>query len=287
MRVVTPFANYLAGDSWLHQLDARLKLLLVAAYVFAAFAASTWLGITLNLVVLLVASASARIPLRRLMRGLLPVLAILIFTFAAHAFTFAPQLDSAARQMLAPALAWPELNDVVFFIIPNTSLSLAFSPAGGLDGFYFLLRIVELVSATTLLTLTSPLTRVSDAIAAILRPLALFRVPVEDIAMMFSIALRFIPLTAEEVEKLKYALTARGVRFGEGGLIRRLRAYLPVFVPLFVGLFRRADALACAMESRCYDGRRRTRLNSERFTAQDLTFGLLISLALVVWGLWF
>jgi energy-coupling factor transport system permease protein len=255
MRLATPFSNYLPGNSWLHRLDARVKLLLAAAYVFAVFTASSWLGLLVCLALLLGASASARVPLRRLARGLLPVLVILAFTFVGHAFTLVP--------------------------------AFGFSPDGALAGLYFALRIVALVGSTTLLTLTSPLVGVSDAVASLLRPLRALRVPVEDIAMVFSIALRFIPLTAEEAEKVIFALAARGMRFGEGGPIARLRAFQPVLVPLFVGLFRRADALATAMESRCYDGRNRTRLAGGRLAASSLVASLIAAAALVVWGLLF
>jgi energy-coupling factor transport system permease protein len=217
--------------------------------------------------------------LHRLARGLLPVLFILAFTFVAHALTLTPRSDASATHALAPLLAYPQAADI------SLVTGFAFSPTGALDGLFFVLRIVELICATTLFTLTSPIVRVSDAIASLLRPLRVFRVPVEDIAMMFSIALRFIPLTAEEAEKVIYALAARGVRFGEGGLVRRLRAYQPLLVPLFVGLFRRADALAVAMESRCYDGANRTRLATERLNPVNLVEGIAASVVLIVLGL--
>jgi energy-coupling factor transport system permease protein len=128
---------------------------------------------------------------------------------------------------------------------------------------------VELVVGTSLITLTTSPVALTDALSRLMRPLGVIRVPVDDVAMMFSIALRFIPTTAEEAERLVVAQTARGARFDSGGLIRRARAWLPVLVPLFVRLFRRADDLAVAMESRCYSGQGRTRLRELRMRGTD------------------
>jgi energy-coupling factor transport system permease protein len=276
MRIVMPFGNYIPGSSWLHKLDARFKLLLTAAYVFAVFAVQSWLGVLLCSGILLAAAITAGIPLRRLARGLLPIIMILAFTLLAHAFTLSPQTQAWPEQAPAPFCEWPAFANIPIFG------QLAASPAGAISGMFFVLRIVALVSATTLLTLSSPLLGIANAIAALLRPLARLRVPVEDIAMMFSIALRFIPLTAQEAEKIKYALQARGLRFDQGNVATRLRAYTPVLVPLFVSLFRRADSLACAMESRCYDGSSRTRPSSERICARDLAYGIIGSSLLVI-----
>jgi energy-coupling factor transport system permease protein len=118
----------------------------------------------------------------------------------------------------------------------------------------------------------------------LLKPLAVLKVPVGDIAMIVTIAIRFIPLTAEEAEKVKYALAARGMQFDRGGALARLRAMQPVLVPLVVGLFRRADALALAMESRSYQGTCRTRPKPLPFPARQLGIAILASLVLVILG---
>jgi energy-coupling factor transport system permease protein len=138
-----------------------------------------------------------------------------------------------------------------------------------MTGLFFATRVVLLVIGTTLLTLTTSPIALTDALSRLMMPLRPFRFPVDDVAMMFSIALRFIPTTAEEAEKIVVAQAARGARFDEGGVVRRARAWVPVLVPLFVNLFRRADNLALAMESRCYTGQRRTRLHASRMRTSD------------------
>ena len=140
---------------------------------------------------------------------------------------------------------------------------------GSRRGAFFAARILLLVLGTSLVTLTTSPVALTDGLASIMRPLGYLRFPVDDVAMMLSIALRFVPTTAEEAERIVVAQTARGARFDEGGPIARARAWLPVLVPLFVRLFRRADDLAIAMESRCYTGQNRTRLRELVMRATD------------------
>jgi energy-coupling factor transport system permease protein len=159
------------------------------------------------------------------------------------------------------------------------------SGAGLARGAYFAVRIVLLVLGTSVVTLTTSPVALTDALSRLMRPLGFAGVPVDDIAMMFSIALRFIPTTAEEADKIVVAQTARGARFDEGGPVRRAKAWVPVLVPLFVNLFRRADDLAVAMESRCYTGVGRTRLHVLRMRAVDwvvLSLGVTATLAAVI-----
>jgi energy-coupling factor transport system permease protein len=141
--------------------------------------------------------------------------------------------------------------------------------AGLATGLFFVVRIALLVVGTSLLTLTTSPVALTDALSRIMGPLRAVRVPVDDIATMFSIALRFIPTTAEEAEKIVVAQSARGAVFDEGGPVRRAKAWVPVLVPLFVNLFRRADELAIAMESRCYTGVGRTRLHEPHMRTSD------------------
>ncbi|MBU4555480.1 MAG: energy-coupling factor transporter transmembrane protein EcfT, partial [Actinobacteria bacterium] len=145
-------------------------------------------------------------------------------------------------------------------------------------GVFFALRIVLLVMGTSLVTLTTSPVQLTDGLERVLSPLERFRVPVGELAMMLTIALRFIPTTAEEAEKIIVAQTARGARFDKGGIIKRARAYVPVLVPLFVSLFRRADELATAMETRCYrGGTGRTRLHLSVLGRSDWGIMLLSS----------
>jgi len=282
MQLTVPIGQYVPGTSLLHRLDARLKLLVLTAYCATLFLCGTWPGLLLSLLALLAAFKAAGIPLRRGTRGLKPILFILAFTFLAHALGLQAADVGQSFQTIAVPVAGLELQ------IPQSIAiigGLAFKPLGALEGLYFVLRIVLLVCSTTLLTFTTSIVALTDALTGLLRPLRPLKVPTEDIAMMFSIALRFIPLTASEAEKLVVALTARGVRFNEGGLVKRCKAYMPVLVPLFVSLFKRADKLALAMESRCYSGAARTRLDDRRLAPKDTALAILCSAALLALGI--
>ncbi|MCL1891623.1 MAG: energy-coupling factor transporter transmembrane protein EcfT [Coriobacteriia bacterium] len=269
MAVVVPFGQYIPGNSLVHTLDVRMKLLLVVAYVFALFSCG-WFGLLVCAAALIVAYLVAGIPLARAVRGLFPVLFILAFTFLFNAFTF------TATPAQSVAFDTVSLFGTALEVPQSISLIGGFGivPLGVVRGLYFALRITLLVSVTTLLTFTSSIVALTDAISSLLSPLRFVGVPVEDVAMMFTIALRFIPLTTAEVEKIMVAQSSRGVRFDQGGLIKRARAYVPVMVPLFVNLFKRADELAAAMESRCYEGAGRTRLKVSRLAARDWVVGL-------------
>jgi energy-coupling factor transport system permease protein len=211
-------------------------------------------------------------PLQAAFRGLKPILILLIFTLLANTLTF-----SAEPLADDPSLGIPE--SIALFG------SFGVKPMGALRGLYFALRIVCLVSLTSLLTYTTSIVALSDGLVSIMRPLARLKVPTEDIATMFSIALRFIPITAEEAEKIMVAQSARGAVFNKGGPIKRAKAWLPVMIPLFVSLFRRADELACAMETRCYVGKGRTHIRVIEMEENDLVIGSIGAFALVLLGI--
>jgi len=271
MAIPLPFGNYLARDTPVHRIEARIKLLLVVVYVFALFACSTWMGLLAALTILVVMLFVAHIPVRMAFRGLKPILFILLFTFFANAFTF-----SAAD----PATVTEQIPETITLIG-----SFGIKPLGILKGLYFALRISLLVLATSLLTYTTTIISLTDAISKLLSPLRALRVPVEDIAMVFTIALRFIPLTASEAEKLMVAQSARGAKFNQGGPITRVKAWVPVMIPLFVNLFRRADHLAQAMESRCYVGKGRTQLAHARIVKKDIYWAVIGSMLLIAIGI--
>jgi energy-coupling factor transport system permease protein len=278
MAPVVPFGQYVPGDSVVHRLDARMKLLLVAAYVFALFMVDGWLGLLLCTVLVIGCYLLSGIPLKLAVRGLKPILILLVFTFLANALTFdAVSLSEA-----------PPTGETEPFGLPAGIALIGdfgIRPAGALRGLYFALRIVLLVSLTSLLTYTASVISLSDGFVSLMRPLARLKVPTEDIATMFSIALRFIPVTAEEAEKIMVAQSARGAVFNKGGPIRRAKAWLPVMIPLFVSLFRRADELACAMETRCYVGQGRTHIRVAEMTEIDFAIGALGALALILLGI--
>ena len=245
MGIPVPFGQYVPIDSPVHRLEPRVKLGLVACYTVVLFSSAGWAGLGLATALVLLALVLSRVPLRLAMRGLRPVALLLVLTVAMNALRWQPD-DSLLRLG-----------------------SLGISRAGLMAGLFFATRIILLVTGTSLLTLTTSPVALTDALSRLMVPLRPLRFPVDDVAMMFSIALRFIPTTAEEAEKIVVAQAARGARFDEGGLLQRSRAWVPVLVPLFVNLFRRADNLAVAMESRCYTGERRTRLHASRMRASD------------------
>jgi energy-coupling factor transport system permease protein len=259
MAVPIPFGQFVPGDSAVHRLEPRAKIVLVIAYTTLLFSVETWPGFAIAGATVAAAIALSRVPARLVLRGLKAVALLLAFTLVANAVRW------------QPAIAWMRLGP------------LGIDAHGLAVGLFFATRITLLVVGTSLLTLTTSPVALTDALARLMGPLRAVRVPVDDIATMFSIALRFIPTTAEEAEKIVVAQTARGAVFDEGGPVRRARAWVPVLVPLFVNLFRRADDLAVAMESRCYTGVGRTRLHEARLRPADWATLLCgVTLAVVV-----
>jgi energy-coupling factor transport system permease protein len=320
MAIPLPFGNYLALDTPVHRVDARIKLLLVVLYVFMIFMCRTWVGLLAAALILVILFSVARIPVRLALRGLTPVWFILIFTFLANALTLSAVDPATVASTAQEAAGGSTVENLTADIVAENAAALArahvaeqqsllslpwlnldlgaglpqsipligsfgIRPLGVVKGLYFALRISLLVLVTSLLTYTTSIISLTDAISRLLSPLRALRAPVEDIAMVFSIALRFIPLTALEAEKLMLAQSARGARFGEGGPIKRVRAWVPVLVPLFVNLFRRADHLAEAMESRCYVGAGRTLLVHVRLTSNDVVWAVAGSVLLISFGL--
>jgi len=238
MRVPVAFGQYVPVSSPVHRLDAKAKMGLVVAYSVALFTIDGFGGLAVMGVLVALAIALARVPAALALRGVKALTFILLFTVLAHALRWNPATETLVR--IGP---------------------LGIDGQGLLDGLFFATRIVLLVVGTSLLTLTTSPVQLTDGLERLMRPLEVVRFPAGEVAMMLTIALRFIPTTAQEAEKIVIAQTARGARFDEGGLLKRVRAFVPVLVPLFVNLFRRAEDLASAMESRCYrGGSGRTRL---------------------------
>ncbi len=257
MRTPAAFGQYVPVDSPVHALDAKTKMGLVAAFTLALFLIDGLPGMALASALVAAVVTLSRVPWRIALRGIRAVTMILTITLVAHAVRWNPATVSLAR--VGP---------------------VAIDAAGLREGVFFVIRIVLLVVGTSLLTLTTSPVALTDGLERVMRPLERLRFPAGEVAMMLTIALRFIPTTAQEAEKLVVAQTARGARFNEGGPLKRARAYAPVLVPLFVNLFRRADDLATAMEARCYRGGvGRTRLHEARMRRLDwvvLCFGTLL-----------
>ena len=273
-------SSYIPGSSPVHACDARVKVVLLAAYSATLFFVRTWMGLGLAALAFVAVAAASGIAWRRFFGLLAPVYAVAALAVAFNGFSLDVWQAGGLGDVLAGVLA----------DVPPVALigSFGLVPAGFARGCFFAARIVLLVTASLVVTYTTTSTQLTDALCAFMRPLRRLRVPVDDAAMVFSLALRFIPVTAEELARVRDAQWARGAAFSEGGLRARLGAWQTVFVPLFVGLFRRADALAVAMDARCYGTSDvpRTSLARRRLTAGDvcaLVTGLAACAALAAW----
>ena len=257
-------STYIPGDSPVHRLDARVKMILLAAYSVALFAADAWAGLGLAVLLLGAVLAASDLPWRRVLATASPVYVIAAFAVAFNALSGGVGVLAVGEGTPAPALA-------------------VLSPEAGLGrGLFFGLRIMLLTWASLLISYTSTSTELTDALRALLAPLRPLRVPVDDVATALALAVRFIPLTAEELCRVRDAQWSRGSAL-DGGPAARLKAWSAVMSPLFVGLFRRADALATAMDARCYGAPgTRTSLAARRLGARDgavLALGVTLCVA--------
>ncbi len=251
--------QHFPGDSVLHRCDPRLKLAATVGYIAALFAASNWLGLTLALGLLAVLYGIARIPYKMILKSLKPILPIVLFTSVLNLFFVTGQGET-------PLIHW-----WIFTVYPQ----------GVRYAVTIAVRVMALIAGTSLLTYTTSPIVLTDALESILRPLARLHFPAHELAMMMTIALRFIPLLIEETEKIMNAQKARGAMLDTGSFPQRVKALVPVLVPLFISAFNRAAELATAMECRCYrGGEGRTRLKELRFTALDALCAVCIVAAL-------
>ncbi len=255
--------QYYPGESCIHKLDPRTKIIGMILYIVAVFLVkSLWLFLPVALFVVLVTKMSD-VPLEYLWRSLKPLRFILIFMFFLNLF-----IIDTGRVLWA----WGFLHITVGALY---------------QAVFIMLRLVLLVSGTSLLTLTTTPISLTDGLELLLSPLKKIRFPAHELAMMMTIALRFIPTLIEEADKIMKAQMSRGADFESGSLVKRAKAMVPILVPLFVNAFRRADELAMAMESRCYHGGEgRTKLHILRYQKRDLGCGaaLLLLIALIVVG---
>ena len=260
--------QYFPGNTVAHKLDPRTKILLVVLYIVALFCAKGVVGYALMALCLAVCVRISKVGIKQLVRGLKPVLFIIIFTGL--------------------------LN--LFFVPGETYLFqwgfLRISEEGLRNAVFMVLRIMLLIMGTFLMTYTTSPISLTDGLERLLNGLKRFHVPVHELAMMMSIALRFIPTLIEETDKIMSAQKARGADFESGNLMQKAKALIPILVPLFISAFRRADELAVAMESRCYHGGEgRTRMKQLIFQGRDyiaLALGVLLLAGIIYlkkWGL--
>ncbi|KKI90711.1 cobalt ABC transporter permease [Bacillus sp. SA1-12] len=245
--------KYVPGESLIHRMDPRAKLLMIFAFVFIVFLANNFitylmLGLfTMAIVVL------TRLPIRFLLKGLKPVLWIILFTFLLHI------LVTKEGEVLL---------DLGFLSIYEEGLK---------QGIYLSLRFLYLILMTTILTLTTTPIEITDGMESLLGPFKKIRLPVHELALMMSISLRFIPTLMDETDKILKAQMARGVDFASGPVKDRFKAVVPLLVPLFISAFKRAEELATAMEARGYrGGEGRTKLRQLQWEGLDTSILCLV-----------
>lgn len=251
--------QYYPADSAVHRLDPRMKILLLVAMIVAIFLCGNLLAYIPVIGVLALASYLSKVPFRLLLKGLRPLRFILVFTFILNLFFLQGET--------------PLLN-LGFTVITREAL---------LTAIQYSLRLVLLVLFSSLLTLTTAPVTLTDGLERLLSPLRVIHFPAHEMAMMMTIALRFIPTLLEEADKIMKAQSARGADFESGNLIARAKAMVPLLVPLFVSAFRRAGELAMAMEARCYHGGEgRTRLRVLRLHRGDFIAALVAAALIAV-----
>jgi energy-coupling factor transport system permease protein len=222
--------QYFPGNSAIHRLDPRTKLVLLVAYIVALFLAVSWISYGVMLAFLLISIAISRVPAKAFLKGMKPLIFILVFTGILNL------LYTGGETVL-----------VQFWVITITL-------EGIIRAFFMVARILMLIAGTFLLTYTTSPIALTDGLESLLSPLKKIKIPVHELSMMMCIALRFIPTLIEETDKIMSAQKARGADFESGKLMERVKALVPILVPLFISAFRRADELATAMECRCYQG---------------------------------
>ena len=238
--------QYFPGNSIIHRLDPRFKLVIALAYIVMLFAGNTVVSIITGAVFCAFSFALSRIPFKLMAKSLKPILPILLFTSVLN-------------------LIFIDTGKTVF------KLWILKITYGGIEtSVMMIIRITLLITGTSLLTYTTSPIALTDAIERLLSPLKKIKVPVHELAMMMTIALRFIPTLIEETDKIISAQKARGADMENGNLVQKAKAMIPILIPLFISAVRRAEELATAMECRCYrGGEGRTRMRQLKASAHD------------------
>lgn len=222
--------QYFPGSSLMHRLDPRVKLLLTIAVIVLIFFVHTYWGYLAVLAMLMLAVACSRISVKFVLKGIKPMWFVILLTFVMNIFF-----------LTGEKILWQWGAVKIYQEGLEKAIELA-------------IRLILLVMCSTILTLTTSPKEITDALESLLRPLKAVHFPVHEMALMMSIALRFIPTLMEETDRIMKAQTARGASFDSGGLMEKAKGMIPILVPLFVSAFKRADELALAMEARCYHG---------------------------------
>lgn len=251
------FGQYYPVKSFVHRMNPSVKIVALIAYIVALFLAKTFYGLAACMLVLIVAIIFSRVPPHRLLKSIKAVLFILIFTALLNLF-----FHKGKNLLWGYGILNIYVESIIFSV-------------------FFTLRIFFLVMASTLLTLSTTPVDLCSGIETLLKPLALIKIPVHAFALVMSIALRFIPTLIDETNRIISAQKARGADFESGNIFKRIKAIVPVLIPLLIGAFRRADELADAMDARCYAyAKKRTRYKRLRFGWRD-ALGLFVAAALI------
>lgn len=237
--------QYFPGESVIHRMDPRMKIILTIAYMVMLFTAFNFYGIAVASVFMIVVAGVSRIPLRLVLRGVRPIIPIILLT------------------SLINACYIPGHTIFRFYVMNVTDAGVEMAVKTSV-------RIVFLIIGTSMMTYTTSPIALTDGLEQLMSPLKKLRLPVHELSMMMTIALRFIPTLVEETDKIMSAQKARGADFETGNIMRRMKALMPILIPLFVSAFRRAEELALAMDCRCYrGGEGRTRLRQLRYGGCD------------------
>ena len=253
--------QYYPGNSILHKLDPRVKLLWTFVFIISIFIFGNPFSYALATIFLIVCISISKIPFRYMIRGMKPIMFLLLFTIILDLFLTSG--DALVR-------FW----------------KLTITKEGIMLAVHVTVRFLYLILISSIMMLTTTPIRLTDALEKSLAPLQKIKIPVHEIAMMMSIALRFIPILIDEADRIMKAQSARGMDFEHGNLAKRIKNLLPLLIPLFAAAFRRADDLAMAMDARCYrGGAGRTKMNPLKYKKADAAaYGMLFVYFAAAWG---
>lgn len=246
------FGQYYPVKSFVHKSDPRIKLLALIAYIVALFLAKNFYGLVLCFAVMCFAVIFSRVPFYRVLKSIKGVLIILIFTAVLNLF-----FHGGENLLVHYGIIKIYLEGIIFTV-------------------FFVFRLILLVLGSAILTLTTTPVELTDGIESLLKPLKYIRFPVHELALIMSIALRFIPTLIDETNRIISAQKARGADFESGNIFKRIKAIVPILIPLLISAFRRAEELGDAMDARCYSGsKNRTKYKKLKFSYRDLIIFLL------------
>ena len=260
--------QYYPANSKIHKLDPRTKIIAAIIFMIALFVVNQFWPYAIIFAIIAAVVKASDIPMKYMMKGLKPLRWILLFTFVINMFCLPGEV----------------------LVVGGVKLQLGFlkiTDAGLRQAIFMAIRLIYLVVGTSLLTLTTSPIELTDGIESLLKPFKKIGIPAHELAMMMTIALRFIPTLIDETDKIMKAQKARGADFESGNIIQKAKSLIPLLIPLFISSFRRADELAMAMEARCYrGGDGRTRMKILKYSKNDfISFGMagvLLVLSIVV-----